>query len=129
MTLEELKQKAEFKNAVYADFSNFKNLNFCGVYVLYDTAQEDKIVYVGSSYAKGVSERMSRHKSVSESNNLARAIIKKDDDINGISDRSEQLKAAVERIKTFKIMAAKLEDLEYQIIKSTNPKYNKNGNK
>ena len=110
-----------------ADFNNLKNLNFCGVYVIYDPNNNNEIVYVGSAYVQDIETRLKQYTRKGDNNTLARAILRIDDNIEKITDDSQYDKA-IEKLKTFKILAIEHQDLEYRIIKETNPIYNKNGN-
>ena len=112
-----------------ADFDNLGKLDFCGVYIIYDSANNDEIVYVGSAYVQSIKVRLKQYLCRGSNNTILQAMIRIDEDIKSINDKKKQKDTAIEKIKKFKILAIEHKDLEYNIIKESTPKYNKAGNK
>lgn len=128
MNIEELTEKLKIKEA---DFDSLSNLDFVGVYILYDPNKNDEVVYIGSAYARTIKERLSQYISEKDTGNtLIHSIYKKDysaNKVNGIT--GTQRKEIIKKIKSFKIKAIQHRDLEYQLIQEANPKYNLAGTK
>lgn len=114
---------------VESDFVNLSNLDFTGVYIIYDPKNENEVVYVGSAYARTIKERLSQYIKVNDTGNtLMYAICKKEYKVSKVKDITlDQREKAVMEIKTFKIKAIHYSDLEYQLIKDATPKYNSAG--
>lgn len=112
---------------IKGDFNDLSKFDFPGVYIIYD--ENDEIVYIGSAYTRNISERLKQYISKSKSGNtLANDICKLDfkvEKTDAISD--EQREKALKKIRKFKILAIRYNDLEYNLIQQYKPKYNLNG--
>lgn len=121
---------SEINNQYTLIKGNFKSLgkfNFKGVYIICDEA--DEIVYIGSAYARDISIRLNQYIKVDDTgNSLGRTIAKTLANASTYDDIAKtKILDSVEQIKSFTIYAIKHEDLEYQLIKKTSPKYNNCG--
>ena len=114
---------------VEGSFNNLSIFDFPGVYIIFD--DNDNIVYIGSAYSRDIKDRLEQYKTNSKTGNtLANNICKVENNLeNGDLITEEQRKEAINRIKTFKILAIPHEDLEYKLIIKNKPKYNFNGKK
>lgn len=115
---------------VDTDFNNLSKLDFSGVYIIYDPDNNDEVVYVGSAYSRTIKERLEQYKRKNDTGNtLLHEICKKDYGKAKVKDiGSDDRKKAIDMIMHFKIKAIQHNDLEYQLIKEANPKYNTVGN-
>lgn len=114
---------------VESTFKDLSKLNFFGVYIIYDT-NNNEVVYVCSAYARRmIKERLSQYIKVNDSGNtLMHAICKKEYNVDKVKDiTAEQRQKAVDKIKEFEIRAIPHNDLEYQLIREARPKYNSAG--
>lgn len=115
-------------NGVHGGFGDLNCFDFKGVYILCDN---NKIVYVGSSYARTIKQRLKQYTSKKDTGNtLAKRVAKElsySKKINGKS--KENILEAIEKIKKFSIYAIKYQDLEYQLIDLAKPIYNIHGKK
>lgn len=111
------------------DFKNLDNLDFCGVYIIYNPKEKDEVVYVGSAYARPIRDRLKQYiKANDTGNSLMHAICKKDFDVSKVRDiTADQKERAVKKILEFNIKAIRHNDLEYQLIHDSSPKYNTAG--
>lgn len=107
-------------------FSEIEKLNFEGVYVI---CKDQKIVYIGSSYARTIDERLGQYLTRSKSGNtLAKHVFESKETVKKFDDiELEDFSPIIDEIKTFKIYAIKYEDLEYKLIKGIKPEYNIKG--
>ena len=101
---------------IKGDFNDLSKFDFPGVYIIYDG--NDEIVYIGSAYTRNISERLKQYISKSKSGNtLANDICKLDfkvEKTDAISN--EQREKALKKIRKFKILAIRHNDLEYNLI-------------
>lgn len=126
MDVENLIKKYQIVESTFEDLSK---LDFVGVYIIYDPNNKDEVVYVGSAYVRTIKERLSQYIKWNDSGNtLMHAFCKKEYNVDKVKDITvEQRKDAVDKIKEFKIMAISHNDLEYQLIREAQPKYNSVG--
>lgn len=125
MDVENLIKKYQIVESTFEDLSK---LDFLGVYIIYDPNNKE-VVYVGSAYARTIKERLSQYIKANDSGNtLMHAISKKEYNVDKVKDiTAEQRQEAVDKIKKFKIRAIPHNDLEYQLIREAQPKYNSVG--
>lgn len=126
MDVENLIKKYQIVESTFEDLSK---LDFVGVYIIYDPNNKDEVVYVGSAYVRTIKERLSQYIKWNDfGNTLMHAFCKKEYNVDKVKDITvEQRKDAVDKIKEFKIMAISHNDLEYQLIREAQPKYNSVG--
>lgn len=128
MNIEDVIKKFEI---VESDFSDISKFDFTGVYIIYDpeSGNKNEVVYIGSAYVRTIKERLSQYIKVNDTGNtLMHAICKKEYGVDKVKNiTAEQRRSAVDMIKKFKIKAIRHNDLEYQLISETQPKYNSAG--
>jgi len=117
----------EEHSIVDGDFNNLSSFEFKGVYILYNS--ENEVVYVGSAYARNISDRLSQYmRKKDRGNSLLHSICKFEFGVSKVEEISnKQREDALAIIKTLKIKAIHHKDLEYQLIEESQPKYNKAG--
>ena len=122
MKIDDLMKQHEIVSGTFNDLSKF---NFKGVYIIYEESTKE-VVYVGSCYTRKISDRHKQYTKFKDTGNtLMHAICKADYGIQKVKNiKSEDKKNAVDRIIKLKIKAIHYEDLEYQLIEQTQPKYN-----
>jgi len=116
-----------YDDVVSGDFKNLKNFNFSGVYIICD--EKDRVVYVGSAYARTINVRLKQYlRSNDSGNTLGKTIAKKLSDSRKYDDKAkERIEEAIKVIKSYKIYAIPHNDLEYKLIQDFKPKYNNCG--
>lgn len=124
MKIDEL---AKEHSIVKGDFNDLSKFDFKGVYILYNSL--DEVVYVGSAYARTISDRLSQYLRKKDSgNSLLHSICKSEYGVAKVKEITDsQRDDALKIIEMLKIKAIHHKDLEYQLIEESQPKYNKAG--
>lgn len=114
-------------NIVEGTFTDLSVFDFNGVYILCD--RNEKIVYVGSAYARTIKTRLQQYLRENDSGNTLGKTIAKGLAGSKKYDAAaqEKMDEAISIIKELKIYAIKHKDLEYRIISQTKPQYNNMG--
>lgn len=118
--------ETRYKNITKGTFKDLRTFNFKGVYIICDNQE---IVYVGSAYTRFISTRLKQYLSKTNTGNtLGKNIAKELANVKKYTKSAEeQLENAIEKIKNFNIYAIKSDDLEYELIEKTSPRYNSRG--
>lgn len=118
---------SKYDNIVSGDFKKLKIFDFSGVYIISD--KKDRVVYIGSAYARTIKVRLQQYLRTHDSGNtLGKTIAKKLSDSKKYDDEAkEKIEEAIEKIKSYKIYAIPHKDLEYKLIQGFKPKYNNCG--
>lgn len=113
-------------NAVQGDFNDLSKFNFRGVYVICD---KDKVVYIGSAYARTIEKRLNQYISETDTGNtLGKSVAKRLSNSQKYDQAAKnKLNDAIKQIRTFIIYAFEHKDLEYQLIELAKPIYNNYG--
>jgi excinuclease UvrABC nuclease subunit len=112
-----LKELIEKNITKESDFQHLDDLEFNGVYILFDSEKDDEIVYIGSAYGQTIKKRLNQY--ISSRNSGGDSLRNKVKDIYGGNP--------IEIINKLKIKAIFHEDLEYKLIGIASPKFNKRG--
>ncbi len=116
----------KMSNAVQGDFNDLSKFNFRGVYVICD---KDKVVYIGSAYARTIEKRLNQYISETDTGNtLGKSVAKRLSNSQKYDQAAKnKLNDAIKQIRTFIIYAFEHKDLEYQLIELAKPIYNNYG--
>lgn len=125
MKIEELIKEYEI---VQGDFNNLNRFDFEGVYIIYEPKTRE-IVYVGSAYARKISERLKQYKQKDDTGNtLMHAICKKEYNVDKVKKiKNKEKNNAMKIIDSLEIYAIPHRDLEYELINKCQPIYNTAG--